>query len=213
MNNDVAAQTIWDYLVLDVTLQPAECLLVLGSSDIRVAKYAAELYHKNLAPLVVVTGGYGKITKNIFHETEAETFAKILIKNGVPEKSILLEKEATNTGHNLINSIQLLKDRGLEPKSYIVVTKPYMERRAYAAFKKRFPDFEIIMASPPIDWKNYPNEIIKRDEVINIMIGDLDRILKYPELGFQISQDVPANVMAAYGQLINAGFTKYLLKD
>jgi len=48
------------------------------------------------------------------------------------------------------------------------------------------------------------------EKVINIMVGDLQRIRIYPDKGFQISQDIPDDVWAAYERLVARGFDKHL---
>ena len=40
---------------------------------------------------------------------------------------------------------------------------------------------------------------------------DTQRIIEYPKRGFAIPQDVPAEVEAAYGRLVEAGFTARLI--
>jgi hypothetical protein len=49
--------------------------------------------------------------------------------------------------------------------------------------------------------------------VISIMVGDLQRIREYPARGFQIPQDIPADVWDAYQQLVRAGYDRHLMKD
>jgi hypothetical protein len=44
------------------------------------------------------------------------------------------------------------------------------------------------------------------------MVGDLQRILLYAEKGWQIRQDVPAEVMEAYAGLVEAGYTRRLVR-
>ena len=39
------------------------------------------------------------------------------------------------------------------------------------------------------------------------MVGDLQRILLYAEKGWQVPQEVPAEVMEAYAGLVAAGYT------
>ena len=68
-----------------------------------------------------------------------------------------------------------------------------MERRAYATFMNFWPGKKVIAASPPISFPNIPPKIC-RDLVINIMVGDLQRIRIYPERGFQIEQEIPDDV-------------------
>jgi hypothetical protein len=48
------------------------------------------------------------------------------------------------------------------------------------------------------------------ERVINIMVGDLQRIRIYPAKGFQIPQDIPDEVWTAYERLVKWGFTKHL---
>jgi hypothetical protein len=43
------------------------------------------------------------------------------------------------------------------------------------------------------------------------MVGDLQRLRVYPEKGFQIPQEIPADVWAAYEELVRAGYDKYLI--
>jgi hypothetical protein len=44
------------------------------------------------------------------------------------------------------------------------------------------------------------------------MIGDLQRIIEYPNKGFHIYQEVPKEVFEAYEELIAKGFTKHLIR-
>jgi hypothetical protein len=44
------------------------------------------------------------------------------------------------------------------------------------------------------------------------MVGDLERIKLYPEKGFQIYQEIPEDVWAAFEELVNAGYTRHLVK-
>ena len=44
------------------------------------------------------------------------------------------------------------------------------------------------------------------------MVGDLQRLVVYGRKGWSVPQDVPAEVMEAYEQLVAAGYTRRLLK-
>jgi hypothetical protein len=50
------------------------------------------------------------------------------------------------------------------------------------------------------------------EDVVAIMVGDLQRIRLYADKGFQIPQEIPASVWAAYEALVHAGFNKFLVK-
>jgi uncharacterized SAM-binding protein YcdF (DUF218 family) len=131
---------------------------------------------------------------------------------GVPRDRILIEPRSTNTGENVDLSRRLLQERGLRPRTVIAVQKPYMERRTYATFRKRWPELHVVVTSPQLDFDAYPNAEITRDEVIHIMVGDLQRILLYAERGWQIPQDVPADVMEAYERLVAMGYTRRMVR-
>jgi uncharacterized SAM-binding protein YcdF (DUF218 family) len=209
---DKLAEIVWDYHHLNQPLKKAGCLLVLCSHDTRVAEYAAELFLQNYAPYIIFSGGLGRLTEGIFNKPEAEIFSEIAIKKGVPRDKIIIENGSTNTGENIIFTKKLLAHLELNFSSFIVIQKPYMERRAYATFKKLWPEKELIVSSPPIPFKKYPTESITEENLINIMVGDLQRIKIYPEKGFQIFQEIPDDVWEAHEKLVEFGFNKQLIK-
>jgi uncharacterized SAM-binding protein YcdF (DUF218 family) len=213
-DNTVAlAKKIWDYHHVNHTLEKADCILVLGSHDLRVPERGAELYLRGFAPLLIMSGGLGNFTQGMWNEKEADKFAAIAIKMGVPAEAILIENMSTNTGENIKFTQRLLEEKGIYPQSFIVVQKPYMERRSYATFRQHWPDKKLMVTSPQISFEDYPNEEIPLERVIHIMVGDLQRIKEYPAKGFQVYQEIPGDVWDAYQRLIAAGYDKHLMKD
>ena len=209
----ILAKKLWDYHHMQHTLEKSDCILVLGSHDLRVAERAAELYLEGWAPLLIFSGGLGNFTKDAWTEPEADQFARIAINKGVPSQAILIENKSTNTGENILFTQQLFQQKNIDPQSFIVVQKPYMERRSYATFKKHWPEKKLMVTSPAILFEEYPTEEIPLERVINIMVGDLQRISIYPAKGFQIAQEIPDDVWQAYERLIELGFDKHLSKD
>lgn len=211
-NIDKLAKKIWDYHHMNQQLQKADCILVLGNNDIRVAERAAELFFKGWAPIIVFSGGRGRLTPADWKDSEAEEFAGWAAKMGVPEDKILIENKSTNTGENIQFTKKIFAENNINPQKIIVVQTPYMERRTYAAFKKLWPEKEIIITSPQISFEEYPNRRISKDFIINDIVGDLQRIKLYPAKGFQISQEIPTDVWNAYEKLVAAGYNKHLIK-
>lgn len=209
---DGLAQRIWDYHHLHHELEPADLILALGSNDLRVAGHAADLYLQGWAPRLMMSGNVGALTRDRFRKPEAVMFAEIAMERGVPESAILIEAESTNTGENVAFSRRVLQEHGLDPARIILVQKPYMERRSYATFMKVWPGKQVIVSSPPIAFSDYPTPELPRDLVINIMVGDLQRIRLYPALGFQIEQEIPDEVWQAYEELISLGYDRHLVK-
>ncbi len=208
---DELAQTIWDYHHLNHRLEKADLILALGSNDLRVADWAAEVYRQGWAERLMFSGNVGALTRGKFAKSEAETFADIAAGKGVPREAILIEPESTNTGENIAFSRCVLAAHKLDPQTIIVVQKPYMERRAYATFMNFWPGKRLILTSPPISYADYFTAELPKDLVINIMIGDLQRIRDYPAKGFQIPQEIPDNVQQAYEQLLALGYDKHLI--
>ena len=205
------ARLVWDYHHMHHEVGPADVILVQGSHDLRVAERGAELYLEGLAPLLVLSGGLGNLTQELWDEPEAVKFARVAREMGVPEDAMLLEPRSTNTGENVRFTRELLQERGLRPRSFILVQKPYMERRTYATFKKVWPDVDAVVTSPRIGFDDYANDEIPMERVVHIMVGDLQRIRLYPERGFQIEQEIPEEIWTAFERLVALGFTDNLV--
>lgn len=209
---DKFAKIIWDYHHVNHTLEKSDCIFVLGSNDTRVAERGAQLLLEGWAPYIIFSGGSGALTRYIFDKPEAEVFAEIAIKMGIPPEKILVENKSTNTGENVEFTKALLHSNKLDPQKFILVQKPYMERRTLATFKKVWPEKEFVVTSPQITYEEYPQGIISKDLLINLLVGDLQRIKLYPEKGFQVYQEIPDDVWSAYKELVKLGYTKHLIK-
>jgi uncharacterized SAM-binding protein YcdF (DUF218 family) len=209
------ASKLWHYHRMNQELERAGAILVLCSYDTSVAERGARLYLEGWAPLLIFSGGLGTITKNLWSEPEAELFASVARDLGVPAERIVVENRSTNTGENVRFTRKLLAERGLDPESFILVQKPYMERRAYATFKRYWPEKRAVVTSPQFTFdeylKSHSNRALSEDEVVSIMVGDLQRIRLYPEKGFQIPQEIPEDVWAAYEELVAAGYDTHLI--
>jgi len=193
-------------------LAEAECIIVLGSHDTRVAERGAEVFLAGWAPLIVFSGNRGALTSGVWDRPEAEIFADVAAARGVPRERMLIEAAATHTGENVAFSRALLAAHGIRPRRAIAVQKPYMERRTLATFRRRWPELEVIVTSPLIAFDDYPTAGITREDVIHIMVGDLQRLIVYAEKGWSEAQEVPPAVHAALERLIAAGYTRRLLR-
>jgi len=209
------AEKLWHFHQMKHRLEPAEAILVLCSYDLRVAERGAQLLLEGWAPLLIFSGGLGAITKSLWSEAEADQFAKIAFGMGVPEEKILIENRSTNTGENIIFTKALLAQKGIDPEKFILVQKPYMERRSYATFKKMWPEKEVIVTSTQVSFaeylEQYTNPELSSGDVVSIMVGDLQRLKAYPAKGYQIQQEIPDDVWSAYEQLVEAGYDRHLV--
>ena len=207
-------EVLWNYHRLGHELSTADAILVLCSHDTTVAERAAQLYLEGWAPLVIFAGGLGSITSRRWSVPEANHFATIATDRGVPAERILIENKSTNTGENILFTRHLLAERGLAPQTFILVQKPYMERRSYATFKRLWPEKQVVVTSPQVSLDDYFShrspDAPSDDDVVNILVGDLQRIRLYGEKGFQIPQEIPDEVWKAYEALVAAGYDGYL---
>jgi len=209
---DQLAKILWDYHHLNVPPKRAEVILVLGNWDKYLARRAAELYKQGYAPWVIFTGDRGKITSQILDRPEAEILAEEGEKLGIPRDKILIENRSTNTRENIEFSKDLLKQKGLDLKSFLVISVPCMERRAAATFERVWPKAEFTITSPQITFRQDVEEnVFPKELMINLIVGYLQRTKIYGERGWQTPQDIPSEVWSAYEELVELGFDKHLI--
>ncbi|WP_413522577.1 YdcF family protein [Photobacterium phosphoreum] len=208
-----SAKIVWDYHLLHQPLVKSDCLFVLCSNDIRVAEHAAQLFLQGYAPYIVFSGNVGDITQGLFPCSEAEHFANIARGMGVPNDCIYIEPLATNTGDNIIKTRLLLDAKQLNPQRFILVQKMFMERRTLATFEKQWPNKSALVTSPPLMFDEFANDVISYGDLVNVMVGDLQRIRYYPALGFSTEQTMPQSVWQAYQHLVAVGFDDHLSPD
>ena len=205
------AQTIWDFHQMHHQQRPCEAAIGLGSRDLGVATFAAKLYHARMFPVIVFSGANSPATAQRLPRGEAVHYSERALELGVPASAIIIEPAATNTGENITRSRDALRQAGIHPASVLLISLPYMERRAYATSRKAWPEVEAICASEPLTFDEYVNEIGDLKLLIDILVGDLQRVIEYPALGYAIAQDVPPPVDAAYQRLLRTGYDTRLI--
>jgi vancomycin permeability regulator SanA len=115
--------------------RPAEAIVVFGTaqydgvpSPVLAARldHAIELYEKDLAPVIVVTGG-NQPGDNF---TEATASANYLIERGVPDEDVLREVSGTSSWQSLAAAANFLDDR--EITDVLLVSDPFHSLRIRA---------------------------------------------------------------------------------
>lgn len=202
------ALLLWDYLRLGTPARPAECMLVLGGHDIGVASRAAELYKQGTAPLIVVSGGSRAVPDGSDSLTEADAIADVLLRCGVPKQAIALERLASNTSENFWLSAELLRDLGLDPATFLVVTKPYRERRTIATSRRRWQHKTVAVTSQQATFDEYLAGDIPAHRILSHLAGEALRLEAYAATGLiDPDEPVPAAVLDAAHDLQTAGFS------
>lgn len=204
------AKLLWDYHQMHHELRPCSVAIGLGSHDLGVADTTAELYKRGMMPLIVFTGATSPTSKERMPRGEAVHYRERALELGVPSSAVLVEPEARNTGENISFSKAVLEEAGADVSSVLLVSKPYEERRAYATACKLWPAVEFVSASTEATFDAYVESIGNVQLVVDMLVGALQRIQRYPRQGFMIRQVIPPSVSAAYARLRNKGFTSRL---
>ena len=114
--------------------RPAQALIVLGAaqydgrpSPVLRARldHAADLYHRQIAPVLVVTGG--KAEGDRF--TESQASANYLHTKGVPDEAILREATGRTSWQSLAASARFLRQRGI--RDVVLVSDPFHAARIH----------------------------------------------------------------------------------
>ncbi|MEU0532966.1 YdcF family protein [Amycolatopsis tolypomycina] len=204
-------ETLWNFHRIDDPLRPVDVAIGLGSHDPSVAVYAADLYHERLFPLIAFTGANAPTTVERFPRGEAVHYREIAMDNGVPDSAILVEPKATNTAENFEFTRDLLRRHGVNVTSALILSRPYQQRRAYTTAKKLWPEVDFLCSAIQQPLAEYVESIADPKRVIDMLVGDTQRLTIYAEAGYAISQEIPADVEAAYNRLISAGYDSRLI--
>jgi len=203
------------YTYLAMPAEPpatADCVLVLGSKYLDVARFAGELCARQGYPLVVFSGNRGRNTA-AFAETEAEIFERIARPLLPAATRVLLETDSTNTGDNIRFSRRLLAERSIDCRTFLLIQNPTMTRRALATFQKELPGVPVTCLPPDRTYDDYLTSPDAARSLLDDLVGNFQRILVYPRLGYQTVQPVPEDVLASYRFLLSRGFERQLLRD
>lgn len=211
-----ALKNIWNYMKLNQDIEKCDLIIGCGCANLDIPVKCSELYKQGFAPKILFAGGYGKITKNSFNKTEAEIYKEIAIANGVNEADILIETESTNTGDNFKFAEKILDKYNIKHDRIIIVDKSFKERRSYSAAKIVFQKKKLMVTTPDMTFDEYLDSLSKKknDEIIDIIsviVGDVQRIIIYPQFGWQTENEVPEMVLKSYYYLKEIGFSKYIL--
>lgn len=209
---DSLALKIWDFCNFRTPLVRSDAIFVLCSHDIRIAKFAADLYFEGWAPYLVFSGGLSPFTSKIYDSTEAETFGQVARKLGVPASALILETQSRNTQENLEMTMRLMRSRDVSLRSAILVQKPNMLRRVYATATKLFPDIHFSVTSHDIGYAQASHEHISKETFVHELTGDLQRLKVYAERGFIVPQEMDPDAWGAFERLVEAGYRGNLVK-
>lgn len=178
-----------------VNLPICDAVFLFGSSKTdQIPKSGSYLFKRGLVKKIVCTGKYAAHKKlgPFGFDTEAEWYADVLVKEGVPEEAIILETGSTNTLENVMFGMSACHRQQFYPKSLILCPIPSLCRRSLATFQKQFPEIKLFNYTFEL-----PIEYYLASERMIRVLGEFDRFKEYSAKGDMISVDVPKNVQEA----------------
>ena len=117
-------------------VRPCDVGIGLGSHDLGVAAVAVSLFHRGMFPRIVFSGANAPTTIDHFPRGEAVHYREYAVAHGVPAEAVLIETQATNTAENITYTREKLAARGVKPRSVLLMSRPYQQRRAFATCRK-----------------------------------------------------------------------------
>lgn len=183
--------------------------MVCCSYDLRICDYACELLHKLHVPRIVFTGNKGNWTVHLWDEPEARIFKKRALQNGIKPSVILTEEQATNIGENIAFTKRLIP----EASAVTFVTKPNTILRVKLTVPVQWPNVTAYTSCPQFTFPEEVSNIIGVFGVINEMVGDIQRILEYPKMGYQVEHNLPPEVLNSWQYLVAQGFNIHRMES
>ncbi len=134
--------------------QPADLILVLGTSTGRW-DLVAELYHRDLAPMVVTTGRRG-IAYFDTGRPLAELIRDALVEHGVPAEAILASARSDHTGEDVRFGLEDAARAGMPARSVLFACKEHHAGRVRATFARWAPGLPTSCFTYPVDYDGVP---------------------------------------------------------
>jgi uncharacterized SAM-binding protein YcdF (DUF218 family) len=198
---------LWKYLSSFDQKVKSDAIVICCSYDLRVCDHACHLIKSGFSDRLVISGNTGNWTKHIWASPEANIFRERALFNGINDSCIILEPEATNFGENITFSKKLLADAD----TVTFVSKPNALLRIKLTAEAQWPDISSYVTCPPLIFPQQVSNVVGILGVINEMVGDIERVQKYPALGYQVLHELPEYIIQAWHYLLEQGFTQHLM--
>ena len=207
-----AAQKIFRYLYIEDNPVKSDIIMGFGHFDMNIARRCATLFSDGYASKIVFTGGVGAGTADLV-KPEAQAFRDVVLNEypGIRKNDVLVEDKSTNTGENIVFTNELLKRNNPEmqlgkgDKKVLIVASPFRQKRVWLTCKKNFPGVTFINVPPVSDFENETALFAQKNRAfIERLIGELNRLINYPQKGLIAHEAIPIDIMKAYKVLNNA---------
>lgn len=164
------------YLSEEDAPERSDYIYVFGAkTPLRIEK-AIELYKKELAPKILVSGRgpfYGEENA----PTEAEQYAEFAFKAGIPREAVIMEKESITIPDNVRRTLNAMDAQGMSYTSFIIVNSPYAQRRGWCVWKKHTSDTVAIYRVNSATSETFaPNRWYKNGDGLRVVLGEFIKL-------------------------------------
>jgi uncharacterized SAM-binding protein YcdF (DUF218 family) len=215
-------------------IEKADLLILLGGSIAHGCEVAGKAFLDGIAKQLMIVGGEGHTTP-FLRSVITEKYPNILTKNRMEadiiadffhEKYALskddfwIEKESTNCGENALFALKLAKEKGICPRTVILMQDSSMQLRMDATFRKEWREWktefigyasyrahiiiennQMIFADNPL-WGMWSLE-----RYITLLLGEIPRLHDTPSgygpngKNYILHIDIPNEVIQAFEDL------------
>ncbi|TDM02208.1 YdcF family protein [Macrococcus carouselicus] len=167
-----------EFIFIEHIPEPADIILIPGSTEIALAKKALELYRKRYADCILISGGYNK--KLAYKQTEAGFLAEYLYENGISPSAIYLDHFAQNTQQNAEFSKNICNKNNLGIKKVIIICKNYHAKRFILSYQRYFCNDCKFIIIPVVDSRNISKSTWEStDKGKALVYSEIEKIKKY----------------------------------
>jgi|SRR3989344_1632170 len=174
--------TVLFYKITHQLLEPSDIIVLLQGDRLDRVKETENIYKKNIAPKIVITGNndlIGRGTRNDENDLHLLDLKKELMSNGILENSIIIEDKSFNTKDQAVHMITLAKENNY--KRMIIITSTYHVLRAYLSFvkssKQQLWNGVILMCPVNLPWKKLASGRSKK--AWQMFLVEMKKIKKY----------------------------------
>lgn len=205
-------RVIWDFMKLNQPIEPCDIIFACGCANMDIPIKCVELFKNGYGKKILFSGGFGKITKGKFQKTEAEIYRDIAISEGISESDIFIENQSTNTGDNFRFSKPILEKNNV--CSMLIVHFATSERRTLATAQAILPNLRMMITSPDLTFSEFLSRFQQQVDYfyreVSLLVGDIQRMIIYPQFGWQKAVEIPTSVIQSYYFLKEKGFTQFI---
>lgn len=183
-------EDISNFIFVQDEIEKVDIIFIPGGSHPELGEHASELWKQGFAEIIMPTGGVSvktgkfggvKTKREIYNKdylTDCEFLTDVLLKNGVPESSIIPENKSGYTKENAMFSRKMTDENNLNIKKAIICCKSFHARRSLMCYQLAFPDTKFYIHPVPyyqegtlISKENW----YKTDAGIKRVLGELQR--------------------------------------